>query len=161
MPSGFSASSGAAFGDTFIYESSRAPNSSQYEAFFLGSAEIRGTSFEPYTIYAGTNSDILSVNRVDSTTTHAELAGCNHTNSVPFSWNYTFPDTGPVGEHVDSAGGKTSFYLVSATTSGRHDGAVYHQTGTGLVQTYEAPGAAMLPNAPDLGGEQPPNHNAH
>lgn len=132
----------------------------EYEAFFLGRIETRGSAFGPYSVYAGTNSDLLSVNRINTTTTNAQLAGCNQTNSVPFSWNYTFPDTRPVAEHVDSAGGKTSFYLVTATTSEPYEDAVYHQTGTGLVQTYEAYGAAMLPKTPDLGGEQPPNPNA-
>ena len=170
-------SNGTDFGDTFIYESSRAPNSSraypfvscesslkshlvEYEGFFLGRAEARGLSFEPYTIYAGTNNELLSVNRINYTTTHAQLAGCNDTNSVPFSWNFTFPDAEPVAEHVDSAGGRTSFYVVTATASEPFGDAVYRQTGTGLVQIYEALGAEMLLDTPDLGGEQPPNPNA-
>ena len=171
-------SNGTDFGDTFIYESSRAPNSSrvyppfvsyellltsqliEYEGFFLGRAETRGTSFEPYTIYAGTNSELLSVNRINYTTTHAQLAGCNDTDSVPYSWNYTFPDAGPVAEHVDSAGGRTSFYVVTITASEPFGDAVYHQKGSGLVQIYEALGAGMLLGTPDLGGEQPPNPNA-
>jgi len=148
------------FGDAFIYESSRAPNSSQYEAFFLGRAETRGTSFQPYTIYAGTNSDLLSVSTINSTSTNAQLAGCDYTNSVPFSWNYTFPHTGSIAEHIDSAGGKTSFFVVTVTASEPYRDAVYHQTGTGLIQMYVAPGAAMLQATPDLGGEQPPNPNA-
>ncbi|KAF8552159.1 hypothetical protein OG21DRAFT_1498608 [Imleria badia] len=75
--------SGTSFGDAFIYESSRALNNSrrtflfvsrtlklkpqliEYEAFFLGRAETRGSSFQPYTIYAGTNSALLSVNKIN------------------------------------------------------------------------------------------------
>lgn len=132
----------------------------EYESFFLGRAETRGSSFEPYTLYAGTNSELLSVNRINKNTTHAQLAGCNYTNSVPFSWNYTLPDTGPITGHVDSAGGKTSVYLVTPSASEPYEGAVHCQTGTGLVQIYEALGAAMSQNTPDPGGEQPPNPNA-
>ena len=128
----------------------------EYEAFFLGRAEARGSSSEPYTFYAGTNNALLSFNRINATTTHNQLAGCNLTDSAPFSWNYTLPDTGPVAEHVDSAGGKTSFYLPTATAAEPYMGAIYHQTGTGLIQIYEARGAAMLQNAPDAGGQQPP-----
>ena len=66
----------------------------EYEAFLLACAETRGPSFQPYPIYAGTNSDLLSVNTINSTSTHAKLAGCDYTNSVPFSWNYTLPHAG-------------------------------------------------------------------
>jgi len=170
-------SSGTDFRDAFIYESSRAPNSSrtyppfvsctltlklppiEYNAFFLGRAETRGTSVEPYTIYAGTNSDLLSVNRINATTTHAQLVGCNLTNSVPFSWNYTLPKE-PIAGHVDSAGGRTNFYVVTATASEPYGDSVYNLPGTGLVQIYTALGAEMLQDTPDLGGEQPPNPNA-
>ena len=61
---------------------------------------------------------------------------------------------------MDSAGGRTTFYIVTATANEPFGDAVYHQTGTGLVQIYEAPGAEILRSTPDLGGEEPPNPNA-
>lgn len=127
----------------------------EYEAFFLGRAETRGSSFEPYTLYAGTNSDLLSFNRVNTTITHAQPASCNNTDSVPFSWNCTLPDTGPVAEYVDSAGGKTSIYLVTATTSAlqrRHLSPDRDRPCSNIRGSI-----TMLQLTPDKDGEQLPN----
>ncbi|KAF9218376.1 hypothetical protein BS17DRAFT_823007 [Gyrodon lividus] len=145
---------GTGFEDAFIYESSRAPNSSLYNAFFLGRAETRGSSFEPYTFFAGTNSDLLSTHKINSTSTNVQLAGCAHTNDIPFSWNFTIPKA-PIAEHTDSAGGKTSYFIANAVASEPFGSVVYQQSGMGIVQIYEALGAALGQNTPDLGGEQP------
>ncbi|KAH7890316.1 hypothetical protein F5I97DRAFT_1922648 [Phlebopus sp. FC_14] len=151
---------GAPFEDAFIYESSRAPNTSEWNAFFLGRAETRGSSFEPYTFYAGTNvPSLLSATRINSTSTYAQLAGCANTNNVPFTWNYTIAEK-PIAEDFDSAGGKTSFYLATVHAAEPFEKVVYQQSGMGFVQIYEAPGAGAAQKTPSLGGEQPdPNSN--
>ncbi|KIJ64057.1 hypothetical protein HYDPIDRAFT_28948 [Hydnomerulius pinastri MD-312] len=147
-------SSGKDFGDTFIYESSRAPNTSEYNAFFLGRAENRGPSFEPYTFYAGTNNELLSTHQANSTSISAQLAGCAHTNNVPFSWNFTLPSK-PTAEHIDSAGGKTSYFIASVHAAEPNGNVVEQQSGMGFVQVYESAGAGLTQNIPSLGGEQP------
>lgn len=146
-------STGTAFGDTFIYESSRAPNSSEYNAFFLGRAEARGTGFEPYTFYAGTNSNLLSVTQINHTSTEAQLAGCANTNDVPFTWNFTLPL--PILEQFDSAGGKTTFYVFSNISTAEPFGSEYvsYQGGTGIAYIYQTPGAAVIDKQPSEGGQ--------
>ncbi|KAG6330179.1 hypothetical protein ID866_8909 [Astraeus odoratus] len=152
-------SSGADFSDTFLYESSRAPNTSvvgpEYSAFFLGRAEARGTGFEPYTIYAGTNSALLSISQINSTYTQAQLAGCANTNATPFTWNYSLPV--PTLEQTDSSGGKTSFIVTSDVTVKEPFGTehVESQLGTGLAYIYESPEAPFVSELPSQGGEQP------
>ncbi|KAI6040801.1 hypothetical protein EDC04DRAFT_2674479 [Pisolithus marmoratus] len=133
-------STGTAFDDTFIYESARAPNSSEYTAFFLGRAEVRGTGFQPYPIYIGTNSDVLSVKQVNHASTEAQLDGCANTNYVPFTWNYTLPS--PILEQFDSAGAKTTFYPFSSISTAEPFGSEYvsYQSGTGIAYTYQIRG---------------------
>ncbi|KAN0082943.1 hypothetical protein V8E55_008738 [Tylopilus felleus] len=134
-------SNGTGFCGTFIYERSCAPNSSH-------------SSFEPYTLYAGTSNRLFSVNRINSTTTQAHFAGCSHTDSVPFAWNFTLPDTDPVAE--GGGGGQGSILSLPLPPN-----------RTGILSTskrgqvwYEALGAVMLESTPDLGGKHPPNPNA-
>ncbi|KAF9235980.1 hypothetical protein BU15DRAFT_64433 [Melanogaster broomeanus] len=148
-------STGTGYGDAFIHESSRAPNSSRYEAFFLGRAETRGTSFEPYTFYAGTNNLLLTPQKVNSTSYSDQLAGCAHTNNVPFTWNYTLPAE-PIAYNYDSAGGKTSYFIASGVATEPFGSAVSQQSAMGIVTIYESLGAAFVKNSPDKGGEQPP-----
>jgi len=156
-------SSGVNFGDTFIYENSRAPNTSgkkasyltlvrashlstpEYSAFFLGRAETRGDGYEPYTIYAGTNSDLLTVTNINQTSTEAQLAGCANTSFVPFTWNYSLPS--PTLEQLDSAGGKTAFIIIPNITAQEPFGTEYVDTqwGMGLVYSYTAPGEIENP----------------
>ncbi|KIK91928.1 hypothetical protein PAXRUDRAFT_830427 [Paxillus rubicundulus Ve08.2h10] len=147
---------GTDFEDAFIHESSRAPNTSQYEAFFLGRAETRGSSFEPYTFFAGTNSGLLTTSEINTTSTNAQLAGCAHTNNAPFSWNYTIPNA-HIAEYTDSAGGKTRYYITNAVASDPFANLVSQQNGMGIVEIYEALGAGFEQNIPALGGEQPQN----
>ncbi|KIK26398.1 hypothetical protein PISMIDRAFT_676237 [Pisolithus microcarpus 441] len=135
---------GATFGDTFIYESARAPNSSDYSAFFLGRAEVRGAGFERYPIYVATDSNDLSVKRISHTSTEAQMAGCANTNYVPFTWNYTLPL--PVLEQFDSAGGRTTFYAFSRISTAEPFESEYvsYQGGTGIAYIYQTPGATVV-----------------
>lgn len=137
-------SAGMEFGDTFIYENAQAPNTSEYSAFFLGRAEKRGRGYEPYTIYAGTNSDLLTVTDTN-TSTEAQLAGCANTSFVPFTWNYTLPS--PTLEQLDSAGGKTAFIIIPNITAQEPFGTEYVDTqwGMGLAYSYTAPGEIESP----------------
>ncbi|KAI6112239.1 hypothetical protein EDD16DRAFT_1603688 [Pisolithus croceorrhizus] len=148
-------STGTTFGDTFIYENSRAPNSSEYNAFFLGRAEIRGTEYVPYTFYAGTNSNLLSINQINRTSTEAQLAGCANTDYVPFTWNYTLPL--PALEQFDSAGGKTTLYVFNNISTAEPFGSEYvsYQGGTGIAYIYQTPGAAAIDQQPSSGGQPP------
>ncbi|KAL4063742.1 hypothetical protein V8B97DRAFT_1864542 [Scleroderma yunnanense] len=138
-------SAGMEFGDTFIYENSRAPNTSEYSAFFLGRAETPGSGYVPYTIYAGTNSDLLSITNINQTSTEAQLAGCNNTNFVPFTWNYTLPS--PTLEQIDSAGGKMAFIVIGNLTAQEPFGTEYVDTqwGIGLAYSYSAPSQVETP----------------
>ncbi|KAI6097858.1 hypothetical protein F5141DRAFT_1148190 [Pisolithus sp. B1] len=144
---------GMAFGDTFIYESARAPNSSDYSAFFLGRAEVRGAVFERYPIYVATGSNDLSVERINHTSTEAQLAGCANTNYVPFTWNYTLPL--PVLERFDGAGGKTTFYAFSTISTAEPFGSEYvsYQGGTGIAYIYQTSQVAVNDQQPSEGGE--------
>ncbi|KAI6127178.1 hypothetical protein F5141DRAFT_377981 [Pisolithus sp. B1] len=134
---------GTQFTDSFIYEDSRAPDTSVHNAFYLGRAESRSTGFEPYTIYASTDSDILSVSQINSTSTEAQLSGCSHTNFVPFTWNYTL--LSPALELTDSAGGITKFFVSTTVSTLEPFGTepVQVESGTALGYTYQAAG----PNA--------------
>ncbi|KAI6102581.1 hypothetical protein EDD16DRAFT_1525548 [Pisolithus croceorrhizus] len=107
---------GTQFTDSFVYENSRAPDAS------------------------GTNSDILSVSQINSTSTEAQLSGCSHTNFVPFTWNYTLPS--PVLELTDSAGGITRFFAGTAVSTLEPFGTepVQVESGTALGYTYQAAG---------------------
>lgn len=133
---------GSQFTDSFIYENSRATDTGVYNAFYLGRAESRNSGFEPYTIYAGTNSDLLSVSQINTTSTEAQLSGCSHTNFVPFTWNYTLPS--PALELTDSAGGITKFFISSAVSTLEPFGTdpVQVETGTALGYTYQAAGSS-------------------
>ncbi|KIK17220.1 hypothetical protein PISMIDRAFT_232651 [Pisolithus microcarpus 441] len=133
---------GTQFTDSFIYENSRAPDTSVYNAFYLGRAESRNSGFEPYTIYTGTNSDLLSVSQINSTSTEAQLSGCSHTNHVPFTWNYTLPS--PALELTDSAGGITRFFISTAVSTLEPFGSdpVQIESGTALGYTYQAAGSS-------------------
>lgn len=133
---------GTQFTDSFIYENSRAPDTSVYNAFYLGRAESRSSGFEPYTIYTGTNSDLLSVSQINSTSTEAQLSGCSHTNLVPFTWNYTLPS--PALELTDSAGGITRFFISTAVSTLEPFGSdpVQVESGTALGYTYQAAGSS-------------------
>ncbi|KAI6011819.1 hypothetical protein EDC04DRAFT_758456 [Pisolithus marmoratus] len=134
---------GTQYTDSFIYESSHAPDASVYNAFYLGRAESRKTEFEPYTIYTGTNSNLLSVSQINSTSTEAQLSGCSHTDFVPFTWNYTLPS--PVLELTDSAGGTTKFFVSTAVSALEPFGTepVQVVSGTALGFMYQA----AVPNA--------------
>ena len=116
----------------------------EYSAFFLGRAEKRGRGYEPYTIYAGTNSDLLTVTDTN-TSTEAQLAGCANTSFVPFTWNYTLPS--PTLEQLDSAGGKTAFIIIPNITAQEPFGTEYVDTqwGMGLAYSYTAPGEIESP----------------
>ncbi|KAI5982430.1 hypothetical protein EDD15DRAFT_2377839 [Pisolithus albus] len=131
---------GATFGDTFIYEIIDA----DYTAFFLARAEVRGAGFERYPIYVGTDSNDLSVKRINHTSTEAQMAGCANTNYVPFTWNYTLPS--PVLEQFDSAGGRTTFYAFPRISTAEPFESEYvsYQGGTGIAYIYQTPGATVV-----------------
>lgn len=133
---------GTQYTDSFIYESSRAPDTSVYNAFYLGRAESRNTGFEPYTIYAGTNSNLLSVSQINSTSTEAQMSGCSHTDFVPFTWNYTQPS--PILEQTDSAGGIIRFFVSTTVSALEPFGSepVQIVSGTELGYSYQAPGSS-------------------
>lgn len=118
---------------------------SEYSAFFLGRAETRGNGYEPYTIYAGTNSDLLNVTPINQTSTEAQLVGCANTSFVPFTWKYSLPS--PTVEQVDSAGGKTAFIVIPNITAQEPFGTQYVDTqwGMGLAYSYTAPGEIQSP----------------
>ncbi|KAF8417368.1 hypothetical protein L210DRAFT_3581016 [Boletus edulis BED1] len=88
-----------------LFTRARAQNRSP---FFLGRAEAQGSVFEPYTLQAGTNSRLF-VRQQDQHYHHSlPTRWIQSYEFITLLWNYTLPSTGPVAEHVDSAGGRTS-----------------------------------------------------